>query len=112
MIDIATLERNMRDCIAQFPTRARHRGRSFDVKLNCTQDMIQAIEAGTRDNMTINLIAIKSDFDGKPPKSMDDFSILVSGKWTRFQIRDVPDFFDPLSPSYTINLQSPQKGIE
>jgi hypothetical protein len=112
MIDTTVLARNLADCIQQFPVKARHKSRQMDVKLNATQDLIQTLDAGTRDNMTVTVIGTKSDFGSIPPKSMDDFDILISGKWIRFQVRDVPDFFDPLSPGYTINLQSPQKGLE
>ena len=62
--------------------------------------------------MTISVIGVKDDFGERPPKSFDDFEILVNGKWITFQIRDVPDYFDPLSPGYMINLQSPEKGVE
>lgn len=112
MIDPTVLARNLKDCISQFPVKARHKNRTMDVKLNSTQDIIQTLDAATRDNMTVSVIGTKDGFGRIPPKSMDDFDILINDKWVRFQIRDVPDFFDPLSPGYTINLQSPQKGIE
>jgi len=112
MVDIDVLARNLSDCIQQFPVKARHKNRQMDVKLNSTQDLIQTLEGATRDSMTITLIASKNSFGNQPPKSMDDLDLLVNNKWVRFQIRDVPDYFDPLSPGYTINLQSPQKGIE
>src|SRR5689334_5598166 len=112
MIDTDVLARNLSDCIQQFPVTARHKSRKISVKLNSTQDLIQTLDAATRDNMTITVIGVKGDFGKIPPKSMDDFDILINDKWVKFQIRDVPDFFDPLSPGYTINLQSPQRGIE
>jgi hypothetical protein len=114
MIDLETLNRNLADCIQQFPMTARHKGREFQVWQNATSDMVQAIEAGTRDNMSIQIIAPRAKFaDDRLPKSMDDFMLLQShGRWVTFQVRDVPDYFDSLSPVLTINLQSPEKGIE
>ena len=112
MIDTDVLQRNLRDCIMQFPVKARHNGRMMFVKLNSAGDIIQTIESATRDNMTLSVIGVKDDFGGRPPKSMDDFEIFVKPRWVRFQVRDVPDYFDPLSPGYMINLQSPEKGLE
>ena len=70
------------------------------------------MDSGLRDTMSIQIIAVKGDFGDRLPKSMDDLEVLVNGRWQRFQIRSVPDYFDPLSPTFTINLQSPEKGIE
>ncbi len=111
-IDGSVLQRNLGDCIKQFPVKARHKGRTMFVKLNSTADLIQTLDAGTRDNMSISCVGLKGDFGDIPPKSMDDFEIFDGSKWIMFQIRDVPDFFDPLSPGYMINLQSPEKGLE
>jgi hypothetical protein len=112
MIDTDVLARNLGDCIQQFPVKARHKGRIIFVKLNSTQDIMQTLDSATRDNMTISVIGLKGDFGERPPKSLDDMDVLVGDRWIRFQVRDVPDYFDPLSPGYQINLQSPQKGIE
>ena len=112
MIDTDVLQRNLRDCIQQFPVKVRHKGREMFVKLNCTQDILQTIESGTRDNMTITVIGLKGDFGDRPPKSLDDMDVFVGDKWIKFQIREVPDYFDPLSPGYQINLQSVSKGVE
>jgi len=112
MIDTDVLQRNLRDCIQQFPVKVRHKSREMFVKLNCTQDILQTIDSATRDNMAITVIGSKSDFGSRPPKSMDDMDVLVGDKWVKFQIRDVPDYFDPLSPGFQINLQSPHKGVE
>ncbi len=111
-IDQSVLQRNLKDCISQFPVKARHGGRTMFVKLNSTGDLIQTLDAGTRDNMSISCVAAKNDFGNRPPKSLDDFEIFDGSKWIMFQIRDVPDYFDPLSPGYMINLQSPDKGVE
>lgn len=112
MIDQDVLQRNLSDCIQQFPVKARHKGRALFVKVNSTQDVLQTMDGGTRDNMSISVIGTKNDFGSKPPKSMDDFELLISDKWILFQVRDVPDYFDPLSPGFWINLQSPDKGVE
>ena len=112
MINTDVLQRNLRDCIQQFPVKVRHKGREMFVKLNATQDILQTIESGTRDNMALTVIGLKGDFGDRPPKSMDDMDVFVGDKWIKFQIQSVPDFFDPLSPGYQIILQSPQKGIE
>ena len=112
MIDQETLQRNLRDCIQQFPVKARHKGRTMFVKINSTQDILQTMDSGTRDNMSISVIGAKNDFGSRPPKSMDDFELFIKPSWVMFQVRDVPDYFDPLSPGYMINLQSPDKGIE
>lgn len=114
MIDTDVLARNLSDCIDQFPVKARHKSNpaTFFVKVNSTQDMLQTLDGGTRDNMSISVIATKSEFGNRPPKSLDDFELFINGKWVLFQIHDVPDYFDPLSPGYQINLQSPNKGVE
>jgi hypothetical protein len=112
MIDVNVLDRNLKDCIQQFPVKVRHKGREMFVKLNATQDILQTIESATRDNMAITVIGAKSDFSDRPPKSMDDMDVMVGDRWIKFQVQSVPDFFDPLSPGYMINLQSSQKGVE
>jgi hypothetical protein len=89
-------------------------GRSFDCWQNATGDMIEALDGGTRDNMTITMIGVRQEFGDRLPKSMDDFEMLmgdVHSKWITFQVRDVPDYWDQASPIITINLQSVNKGI-
>jgi hypothetical protein len=112
MIDLETLNRNLTDCIDQFPMTARHLGRQFQVWQNATADVIQTLDSGTRDDMNIQIIAVREKFGDRLPKSMDDFSLLLSNqRWVTFQVRDVPDYYDSLAPVLTINLQSPNKGI-
>jgi hypothetical protein len=111
-IDQATLARKLENCIAKFPVRVRHLGREFQARLNATTDIAQLMDGGILDNMSIQVIAPKGKFADRLPQSMQDFDILVNNIWKTFQIRDVPDFYDTLSPSFTINLQSPNKGIE
>lgn len=112
MLDRDTLSRDLKNCINEFPVTVRHRGRQFTARLNATEDVMQTLDGGLRDNMSIGIIADKRDFKNIPPKSMDDFYVLNNGKWIKFQIRNIPDSFDPMSPGLTINLQSPEKGIE
>jgi hypothetical protein len=113
MIDLETLNRNLRDCIQQFPMTARHMGREFQVWQNATADVMQVMEGGTRDTMLIQIVAARVEFGGLLPKSMDDFMLLMGNEqWITFQVRDVPDYYDALAPVLTINLQSPNKGIE
>src|SRR5215475_8115564 len=95
-IDQDTLARKLRNCIAKFPVKARHLGREFAVRLNATADVIQVMDGGTLDSMRITVIAAKGDFADRPPISMEAFELLISGVWMEFQIRDVPDEFDPL----------------
>lgn len=110
-LDRDTLARDLKACINECPVTVRHKGREFTARLNATEDIMQTLDAGLRDNMTVSIIADGRDFSNLPPKSMDDFFVLVNGKWIRFQIRNVPDYFDPFYPGVTLNLQSPQKGI-
>ena len=111
-LDAQVLDRIARDVIAVFPVTARHRNRTMQVRLNAAEDITQLMDSGLRDNVMIQIIGVKSDFGNMPPKSMDDFDVLVNDEWKRFQVRNVPDFYDPLSPTFWINLQSVNKGIE
>jgi len=111
MLDRDVLARDIKNCINEVPVTVRHRGRQFTARLNSTEDVMQTLDGGLRDNMAIQIIAAKQDF-GSAPKSMDSFYILSNGKWVKLQVRSVPDFYDQISASYTINLQSPDKGIE
>jgi hypothetical protein len=105
------LTTDLRNCIATFPVTARHRGREIAVRFLSTVDMVMAMEGGTLDNMNMGVVAVRDDFNGILPKSMDDFDVLFQGKWKKFQVRDVPDYHDPRVHIVTINLQSPHKGI-
>jgi|SRR5215472_3265059 len=111
VIDHDTLTRDLRNCIATFPVTARHKDRLLVVRLMATQDMLQAVEAGTSDTMSMGVIAVRDDFGDLLPKSMDDFYIMFKGKWLEFQIRNVPDYFDPRVHIITIDLISTHKGI-
>lgn len=110
-LDHDTLTRDLRNCIATFPVKARHQGREFNVRLLSGMDVVQAIEAATLDDMAMSVVAVRDDFGDIPPKSMDDFYILFRDDWMLFQVRDVPDFYDPRLHIIQINLQSPEKGI-
>jgi hypothetical protein len=111
MLDLDTLSRDVTNCIATFPVTARHRGKTIKVRMMATQNLTEAIEGGTWDNVSLGVIANSRDFGMQRPKSMDDFDILFGRKWVRFQIRNVPDYYDSLSPMLTINLQTVQRGI-
>jgi hypothetical protein len=111
VLDYATFTNDLRNCIATFPVKARHQGREFDVRVLSTTDVITAVEGGTLDNMTMSVVAARDDFGDILPKSMDDFYVLVQDDWVLFQVRDVPDFYDPRVHILQVNLQSPQKGI-
>jgi hypothetical protein len=112
MLDRDVLARDAKNCINEVPITVRHKNRQFTARLNATEDIMQTLDGGLRDNMSISIIAAKGDFGNIPPKSMDDFFVLNNGKWNKFQVRNVPDLFDQVSATYTINLQSSQKGIE
>ena len=112
MLDRDTLARDAKNCINEVPVTVRHKNREFTARLNSTEDVLQTFDGGLRDTMTIQIIAAKQDFGNILPKSMDDFYILDNNKWRKFQIRNVPDYFDQVSATYTINLQSPDKGID
>ena len=105
------LTRDLRNCIATFPVTARHRGRVLQVRLLSTLDVMMAVEAGTSDTMSMGVICVRDDFGGQLPKSMDEFYILFQGRWREFQVRDVPDYFDPRIHMVTINLISRHKGV-
>lgn len=111
LFDMDVVSQDLTNCIATVPVRARHAGREFDVRLLSTIDVIQAVEAGTLDNMSMGVIANRNDFGDILPKTFDDFDILFRSQWVALQVRDVPDYFDPLIPMITINLQSPHKGV-
>lgn len=111
MLDREVLVRRLKAAIDMFPVQARHRGKQFTVRMMATEDIIQAVEAGTRDDMSMGIVASRDDFQGVLPKSMDDMDILFGDEWVTFQIRNVPTYFDPILHTIQINLQSPQKGI-
>lgn len=113
MIDVPTLTRNMRDCIQQYPTTVRWNGNTYQVWLNAVADVVHTLDAGTRDDMSIQIIAARDDWVSGLPKSMDDIEVLQSDNvtWITFQVRDVPDYYD-VAPVLTFNLQSVNKGID
>ena len=111
LLDMGVISQDLTNCIATVPVRAKHMNHEFDVRLQATVDIIQAVEAGTLDNMNMGVIANRIDFGGTLPKSLDDFYILFNDQWILFQVRDVPDYYDPLVPIITVNLQSPHKGV-
>jgi hypothetical protein len=112
MLDRDTLARDLGNCIGEVPVTVRHKNRTFSARLYATEDMLQTLDGGLRDNMSIQVIASRNSFRNIPPRSMDDFFVENNGKWIRLQIRNVPDYYDQISPGYTINLQSPDKGID
>jgi hypothetical protein len=112
MLDRETLARDLKNCINEFPVTCRHKGHQFTARLNTTDEIMQTLDGGLRDNMSISIIADSRDFKNMQPRSMDEFQVLFNGKWIKFQIRSVPDYYDPMYPGVWINLQSPQKGIE
>ena len=111
VLDHDTLTRDLRNCIATFPVLAMHLGRQIQVRLLSTIDLLEVQEAGIRDSMSLGVVAARDDFQGILPKSMDDFYIYYNNNWQLFQVRDVPDYFDPRVHIIQINLKGPTSGI-
>jgi len=111
ILDHDTLTRDLHNCIATFPVRARHNNHEIQVRLLSTTDVLVVQEGGINDTMTMGVIAARDDFLGVLPKSMDDFYIFYGDTWIQFQVRDVPDYFDPRVHIIQINLQTPSSGI-
>ncbi len=113
MIDPAVIKRDAQANILDWPVQARHLGRQITVALMAIQD-IEALlgeASGLLDDMNLSIVAILDDFGDKPPRPRDTFEIQLSnGKWKKFDVASTPDFYDPVSPTLTINLQSPHKG--
>ena len=113
MIDPTVLKRDAQANILDWPVIARHLGRSITVGLMATQDIEVLLSegAGLLDDMSLMVTAISDDFGDRLPKHRDEFQIqLKNGKWKKFEVSGVPDYYDPLTPTITINLQSPHKG--
>jgi hypothetical protein len=110
MIDREVFKRDAQFGIAEWPVNARHKGRIVKVGLQAFEDAEVLMAGGRLDDMSLAVLAIADDFGNTPPVTDDDFEIqLRNGKWLRLSVRNTPDRYDPISPTITIYLQSPDK---
>jgi len=111
MISEEALKRDVRANIADWPVECRWKGRQFTAGLASYQDLETLMQGGLLDDMTINILAVIDDFGPVMPRQREKFEVReANGKWLAFDIASVPDRHDPLGPTISINLQSPDKG--
>ena len=111
-IDPTVLESDARANMLDWPVNARYKGRDIVTGLQAVEDLDVLLEGGggLLEDKSFAVIAIASDFGNDLPRTLDDFQIqLKNGQWLRLQVRNTPDRYDPLSPTITVYLQSPER---
>lgn len=109
-IDQATLKRDAQAVIADWPVQARYKGKLLTVRIYNSGTMGMILEGGILDDATITVTAIADDFGKRPPEPFELFEFQQrDGKWRKFSIKDVPNRFDPLTPTYTLILNTEEK---
>lgn len=110
MIDPSVIESDARANLLDWPAKIRHKGRVITVGLSAIEDMLALMPGGQLDDMSFSFMAIGSDFAPIFPKTNDECEVqLKDGTWLKLMVRNTPDRYDPISPTITVYLQSPNK---
>jgi len=115
MIDESALQRDVTAHIADWPVNIRH---YYDpdndtlfhqttAGLNTTDDISDLLEGGLLDKPDADIIALASTLNPLP-KNRDRVDVqMADGTWHRFEVKRMPDIYNPLGPDIQFHIGSP-----
>ncbi len=109
MIDPAIIKRDAQANIADWPVTIRFPvgGTQITAAFSATDDVSVLMPGGLLDNPTATLLAIRSDFAVLPePRDLIELR-LANNTWKTFEIKSVPEYYDPLLPHFQFTIGTP-----
>lgn len=107
MIDPDIIKRDAQANIADWPVTIRFGGAQIRAGLYASEDISGLMPGALLDNPTMTVLAIRSDFTVLPkPRDLIDLQ-LADGSWKTFEVKSVPEYYDPILPHFQFTLGSP-----
>jgi hypothetical protein len=117
MLNAATIQRDARACMMDWPVQIRHyydpsNPESYHAAVAAFSraDEMSILEAGgLLDQSTINVYYITPDLDPRP-QNRDLVAVQMSdGSWKMYEVKHTPDNDDPLSQMTALGLGTPNE---